>query len=526
MRLTSVLVCKICELVLHDPVTLPCLCVICKEHLYDGSAKNGSVKCLKCGKCFAIPESEFPANEMATNILDNEFHLSEEEKALRKTFQDMIEQLKQLQSEVDKKQADLQMISFNKFSEIRLKIDILREEMKKKIDEIALKMIDEANEKEKAYKLRINKSFRKISDKELKKSSRLFMDEYRKPDLILENLKRLMSEQELHIIQLEAKLADFNAINTEIESVEFRFGKGFQEENFGKLKLSKPLSELVSTTKYHTIKIWDLETYECISTLEGHTMEVISLEWLGNKQIASGSYDGKIKIWNIQENVCIKTLVGHHVSMCLKSLNANTLVSGLFKDIKIWDIDSGTCMQTLKGHTDWIRSLTRLHNGSLLSCSDDKTIKVWDLDSGACTKTLNTSNVIHCLLLLPNGHLASGSREDHLINIWNIESGEIITTLSGHSGFICRLQTLGTGELVSCSSNGAIKIWNLDNNACIKTLHEHIGILLMGITVLANNTLIGFYADGAIQVWNLDTSESVNKFNGHDVPFFRDLLVI
>ena len=176
MRLTSVLVCKICDLVLHDPVTLPCLCVICKEHLYDSSAKNGSIKCLKCGKCFAIPESEFPANEMATNILDNEFHLSEEEKALRKTFQEMLKKLKKLQKEVRKRQTDLELSSFDHFSGVRLKIDILREEMKKKIDEIALKMIDEANEKEKAYKLRINKSFRKISDKELKKSSRLFMD--------------------------------------------------------------------------------------------------------------------------------------------------------------------------------------------------------------------------------------------------------------------------------------------------------------------------------------------------------------
>ena len=94
MSLKTALICNICELVLHDPVTLPCLCVVCKDHLHDGSTKNGLIKCLKCGKCFGILDTEFPTNEILSNTLDNEFHLSEEEKALRKTFQCMIEQYK------------------------------------------------------------------------------------------------------------------------------------------------------------------------------------------------------------------------------------------------------------------------------------------------------------------------------------------------------------------------------------------------------------------------------------------------
>ena len=462
---------------------------------------------------------------MAAKILTNGFRLSEEEKALRKTFQGMIEQLKQLQNEVNTKQADLELISFEHFSEIRRQIDILREALKKKIDKIALKCIDQANEKEKAYKLRINESFHGISEKELNKSSQLFMDEFKKPNLILENVKRLMSEQELQIKRLQAKLADFHSLKTEIDSVEFRFGKEFQEENFGTFKLSKPLSKLVSTSADNSIKIWDLATLKCISTLEGHTMRVVSLEDLGNRRIATGCDDGTIKIWNMRENVCLKTIVGvRHTIVCLKSLNANTLASGSLRDIKIWNIDSGACVQTLLGHTDWIRRLTQSPDGALVSCSDDKTIKMWDATSGACIKTFNYPNIVICLTFLSNGRLVSGS-QDHLINIWNIESGACIDILREHSGSVLHLQTLESGELVSCSADGTIKIWDLDTATCKKTLRGHTRPVRV-IKVGANNTLISFSDDGTIQVWDMDTYKCVNKIYGHDGSHNRDLLVI
>ena len=520
--LKSELNCTNCDRVLQDPVMLPCLCVICKGHLPAGSANDSSIECKKCQKCFDIQGTEFPAIKRLANILTKELHLSMEEKTLRKTFQDMIEQLKQLQNEVYKKQADLEIINYDHFSEIRRQIDILREEMKKKIDDIFLKVIYRTKETEKAYKLRMHESFLKISDDEFKKSSQLFMDEFRRPNLILENVKRLMSEQELHILQLEAKLADFNALNTEIESVELRNNKVLGTL---KLKLSKPLSKLVSTSSDNTIKIWDLDTYECISTLVGHTKRVNSLEWLGNRRIASGCEDGTIKIWDTLKKDCLKTLVGKNSAIiCLKTLNANTIASGSFCDIKIWNIDSGTCVQTLKGHTDWIRSLTQLHDGSLVSCSDDKTIKVWDMASGSCIESLDSPTKVVCLRLLPDGRLVSGSLND-LIHLWNMESGEIITTLRGHSGSIWHLETLESGELVSCSYDGTIKVWDLDKATCIKTLHGHPHPI-MACKVGANNKLISFSIDGTIQVWSLDTCERIHKINDHDFSYYRDLLVI
>ena len=58
----------------------------------------------------------------------------------------MIQQLEHLQEDLDRIFSDLKGLSFDHFSEIRRQIDLQREKLKKKIDEIALKMIDQVNE--------------------------------------------------------------------------------------------------------------------------------------------------------------------------------------------------------------------------------------------------------------------------------------------------------------------------------------------------------------------------------------------
>ena len=63
-----------------------------------------------------------------------------------------------------------------------------------------------------------------------------------------------------------------------------------------------------------TIKIWDIETNECLKTLSGHTDSVLSVSWspllLGQK-IASSSYDRTVKIWDAETYTCLGTLNGH-----------------------------------------------------------------------------------------------------------------------------------------------------------------------------------------------------------------------
>lgn len=56
------------------------------------------------------------------------------------------------------------------------------------------------------------------------------------------------------------------------------------------------------------IKLWDLETGECLKTLEGHSNSVMSIALSPDDQLlVSGSYDETAKLWNIETGECLKT---------------------------------------------------------------------------------------------------------------------------------------------------------------------------------------------------------------------------
>jgi len=48
-----------------------------------------------------------------------------------------------------------------------------------------------------------------------------------------------------------------------------------------------------------------------LKTLTGHTDAVGNLAYLGNNLLASASSDHTIKIWNIETGECLMTLTGH-----------------------------------------------------------------------------------------------------------------------------------------------------------------------------------------------------------------------
>ncbi|MEI6380720.1 MAG: WD40 repeat domain-containing protein, partial [Cyanobacteriota bacterium ELA615] len=132
----------------------------------------------------------------------------------------------------------------------------------------------------------------------------------------------------------------------------------------------------------YTINIWDINTGECLKTLEGHTHVIWSVAITPDGQsIVSGSYDNTIKIWDINTGACIKTLEGHKnsVSSVVITPDGQYIVSGSYDNtIKIWDINTGTCIKTLEGHTDTIWSAAITPDGQyIVSGSDDKTIKIW-----------------------------------------------------------------------------------------------------------------------------------------------------
>ena len=135
-----------------------------------------------------------------------------------------------------------------------------------------------------------------------------------------------------------------------------------------------------------TIKIWDWEEQNCLSTLKGHEKWVKCILELNNGIIVSGSDDSTIKIW--QNYIHIKTLRKHtHSVRTFCQINNYYFASGSFDcTIKIWAINTWICIQSFIGHCLNIICIISLENKNkyndnynyMASCSNDKTIKIWE----------------------------------------------------------------------------------------------------------------------------------------------------
>jgi WD40 repeat protein len=108
-----------------------------------------------------------------------------------------------------------------------------------------------------------------------------------------------------------------------------------------------------------TLKLWDMESGECIQTFTGHrcSVESVALSPDGS-QLVSGSRDYMLKLWNVETGECIRTYTGHQGSVCSVawSPDSNSLVSSSFDTLKLWSVETGDCIRTFTGHCDSVNS--------------------------------------------------------------------------------------------------------------------------------------------------------------------------
>jgi F-box and WD-40 domain protein 1/11 len=93
--------------------------------------------------------------------------------------------------------------------------------------------------------------------------------------------------------------------------------------------------------------------------------------------LASASGDATIKLWDIESGNCLKTFTGHTRGLaCIQfSEDGKTIVSGgNDQSIRVWDIEAGTMKYEIKdAHKSLVRSLfLDSANGKIISGSYDQ----------------------------------------------------------------------------------------------------------------------------------------------------------
>jgi WD40 repeat protein len=102
-------------------------------------------------------------------------------------------------------------------------------------------------------------------------------------------------------------------------------------------------------TKYNK----NLDSFTKIDSFKAHESGVWGLKHFSSSQIVSGSCDGKIKVWDLETNECLRTFSSNTepIEFLEISLDRSKLYSGSvindFGLLKVWDISSGECLKTI-----------------------------------------------------------------------------------------------------------------------------------------------------------------------------------
>ncbi len=131
---------------------MPCEDSICRDHLKERDVvKQKKIKCKECNEEFEVKDNHFKPNEDLKKLKESQSHLGEEEIKLKHELKESLRKFFEFYDEFSQKRTKLDLDAFEHYQEIRFQIDQHRAELKKRIDGIALAMIDQTKKHEEKY---------------------------------------------------------------------------------------------------------------------------------------------------------------------------------------------------------------------------------------------------------------------------------------------------------------------------------------------------------------------------------------
>ena len=118
--------------------------------------------------------------------------------------------------------------------------------------------------------------------------------------------------------------------------------------------------------------------------LRGHTSSVEGALLLRDGRLLSWSHDSTLRIWNMQSGQCLVILSGHRhgVLGALQAEDGNVLSWAWDQTARLWNCETGACIRAFQGHDSSDGSLslygvTNLDADQIVTYGHDATIRIW-----------------------------------------------------------------------------------------------------------------------------------------------------
>jgi TIR domain/Domain of unknown function (DUF4365)/Ras of Complex, Roc, domain of DAPkinase/WD domain, G-beta repeat len=228
-----------------------------------------------------------------------------------------------------------------------------------------------------------------------------------------------------------------------------------------------------------TLKIWDIDSRECRTTLRGHTGSVRTVLTLKGKRVVSGSDNGEIRIWDIdaKESMFGLNALQQRTLMLARSGDGRRLLSAFGDNtVGVWDLGSRKLVRLLSGHREDVRCVAVSSNGRYgVSGSADKDLKRWNLETGECLATLRGhTDIVNTVQIVPGGRFAVSGSKDKTVKIWDLELGTCAGTLEGHQDDVHSVAISRDGTLIASTgfNDYTVRLWDWKSRGCLQVIKQ------------------------------------------------------
>jgi WD40 repeat protein len=218
---------------------------------------------------------------------------------------------------------------------------------------------------------------------------------------------------------------------------------------------------------------------KCLRVLKGHTDSVYAVALSADRRvILPGSKDKSIRIWDVESGECIRILSGHAGSVreIICGSKGRIYSASDDKSIRVWDMITGECTATLMAHRDAVFSIALSPDGRrLVSDSRDGTMRVWDVKDNTCEAVLDYGKAwVNSVVFTPDGENVVAGTEDGFISEWNIGKRKQTLSVGKHNMWVWRLALAANGyDLVSGSGDSTVGLWDLKSRRSVAVLEGH-----------------------------------------------------
>jgi toxoflavin biosynthesis protein ToxC len=224
----------------------------------------------------------------------------------------------------------------------------------------------------------------------------------------------------------------------------------------------------------YTVMLWDLQTWQHIRVLRGHSDDVEDFAFVGESRGASVSRDWRVLLWDLERGAIIRELEGHE------------------KDVL------SVCY----------------HDGKLITSGDDMTMRVWDANTGRLLQAWGpfASETDTCAVDVLNNRAVLGC-DDGCVRLYDLSTGEAIGEVAAHTSGIKKVTiSPATGDILSAAYDQRVVVWDARTLAQKKFLESRPRLWERSLNWSPDGSQVfaGTF-DGTVVVWDAASGRCLDE---------------